>query len=702
MSLPIFLQDKYFLQELDRLRVKEEYIKITVLNWKEEPLEQVQGKVISGGVNMDGSSSMRRTATLSIYAESKNNNLANIDQLFSINKKCILEKGIVNNVPAQTFNRENDQGKMETITINYQKMYGQIVWFPLGLYIMFNPSISHDLNGVTISMNLKDKMCLLNGDLGGAIHSSVDFMYVDQEVDADSTSLDSRKNLVYNIIKELVNHWGNESLSNIIISKVPLVIKKVVKWTGKDSIWILKTATDNVKKIFLDYDQAVEQGRIYGLQPQTIMPGQDMGFVYAPFTYPEDEFVCNTGETVTSVLDKIINVLGNYEYFYDVEGKFIFREKQNYLNMTNVAYWSKEQSDKISNLPSDIYQADVYRLSTSIYDFTYNEFVVAYNNSLNFNNLKNDFVVWGARKDSSGNKTPCRFHLAIDKKPVLNEHSFVLYKDSFDIVRGYGMKKSWLNKTDNELEGIELFPEADNEETKGQIIGVIRDRQSIDWRQQIYYQMLEDQIIGTGTNTELNNTYFQYYPELKEEFPKIFNLQTQEWEDVVLNSPEQLDYFLDFIDEQSQLGKYSVDNIGRRTKIVEDSDNLNCVFEPTIPDVVFIDTSEEGYQQLQQKCQNTGQNWTQIDNYLDSLLEVSGTLNSCFEKIKDLLYEYTHVNNTISITCLPIYYLEPNTRITVNDEESGIEGDFIIQSISLPLDISSSMTINAYQAEQKI
>ena len=97
-----------------------------------------------------------------------------------------------------------------------------------------------------------------------------------------------------------------------------------------------------------------------------------------------------------------------------------------------------------------------------------------------------------------------------------------------------------------------------------------------------------------------------------------------------------------------------------------------------------------------------GQKWTQIDPNLSPLFDIGGTLNSCFEKIKDLLYQYTHMNNTISISSLPIYYLEPNTRITIEDSPSGIYGDFIIQSMSLPLDISSTMTINAYKALQKI
>jgi hypothetical protein len=83
---------------------------------------------------------------------------------------------------------------------------------------MFNPSISHGVNGVTISMQLKDKMCLLNGDLGGEIHSAVEFSNQDELVDADAFTLEKNPVLVYNIIKELVNHWGNEQLNKIIIS----------------------------------------------------------------------------------------------------------------------------------------------------------------------------------------------------------------------------------------------------------------------------------------------------------------------------------------------------------------------------------------------------------------------------------------------------------------------------------------------------
>jgi hypothetical protein len=34
--------------------------------------------------------------------------------------------------------------------------------------------------------------------------------------------------------------------------------------------------------------------------------------------------IANSGDTVTSVLDKIKNMLGEFEYFYDIDGRFIF------------------------------------------------------------------------------------------------------------------------------------------------------------------------------------------------------------------------------------------------------------------------------------------------------------------------------------------------------------------------------------------
>jgi hypothetical protein len=66
-------------------------------------------------------------------------------------------------------------GLKNTINSNYP----DIIWFPQGIYIItgFNTAIS--TNNYTITINGKDKMCMLNGDIGGALPASVDFGKMD-------------------------------------------------------------------------------------------------------------------------------------------------------------------------------------------------------------------------------------------------------------------------------------------------------------------------------------------------------------------------------------------------------------------------------------------------------------------------------------------------------------------------------------------
>ena len=72
MALSLYLQRPYllnedFLKEVDNLRVKHEYAKISLLDWTtEDPIREIQGNIISGNFNYDATSSMRRTGSLSI------------------------------------------------------------------------------------------------------------------------------------------------------------------------------------------------------------------------------------------------------------------------------------------------------------------------------------------------------------------------------------------------------------------------------------------------------------------------------------------------------------------------------------------------------------------------------------------------------------------------------------------------------------
>ena len=139
-----YLKDSAFLQVIDKLQNKEQYVRITLLDFVEKPIRTIQGQVISGSINLDGTSSIRRTCNLTMVAQEYENDLTNVNNLISINKKVDLEIGILN-------------------TTEYYSQF-PIIWFPLGIYVIINPSISSGTSGVTISLQLKDKMCLLNKD----------------------------------------------------------------------------------------------------------------------------------------------------------------------------------------------------------------------------------------------------------------------------------------------------------------------------------------------------------------------------------------------------------------------------------------------------------------------------------------------------------------------------------------------------------
>lgn len=60
------------------------------------------------------------------------------------------------------------------------------------------------------------------------------------------------------------------------------------------------------------------------------------------------------------------------------------------------------------------------------------------------------------------------------------------------------------------------------------------------------------------------------------------------------------------------------------------------------------------------------------------------------------LYLHARLNDSISLEIVPIPWLnDVNIKIVYTNEKIGIEGEYLIQSLSIPLDIGSSMTITA-------
>mgnify|MGYP003497238272 CR=1 FL=1 len=99
-----FLNDRPFLKQIDCLRIKQQSVKITILSWNEEPIEEIQGRVTSGSLSISGQSSLRRTGSLTLQVSDRDNDFQKIQYLLNVNKKVKLELGIKNTVPKYIYN----------------------------------------------------------------------------------------------------------------------------------------------------------------------------------------------------------------------------------------------------------------------------------------------------------------------------------------------------------------------------------------------------------------------------------------------------------------------------------------------------------------------------------------------------------------------------------------------------------------------
>lgn len=675
-----YLKDDTFLKEVYHSQVQEQFVKITVLDWLERPIQEVQGIVTGGSLNLNGSSAMRRTANFSVYIENEEGaNITEIDNIFSLNKKISLETGFLNIYDKYT---EYD-----------------IIWFPLGIFVIGNPSISHSTSGVTLSLSCKDKMCLLNGDVGGIIPASTQFDEY-ETIDEDGNWVLTRPT-INQIIRELVNHFGGEQLSKIIISDVDTRIKQVMKWIGNEPVYYVEEKVN---------EQGATSGYLttdYVENAIEFQYGMDMGYIYTDFTYP-GELIGDAGTTVCNILDKIKNVLGNYEYFYDIDGNFVFQEIKNYLNTTRATV-------ALEQLKNTDYLLDISKGKT-VYQFDNSNLITSYTNTPQYNMIKNDFIVWGLRENANGNSVPIRYHLSIDSKPkVGNIYECFFYEDPDDelIKAKLPIKfesKAKLDKIAGAA-GVFYMTEDDGKiykwedkqfvEIEVELVKV----KTTDWRSELYLQGVQSEPYGSRSN--------YYYTELMNEWPKLYNMQASieiiNGEEVyigdfypeVVQSIEDIDFYLDFIDSGAEISKFNISNIGRRQKVIVDND-VNCVFEPDVPNYIIIKAGQEDTQKLIDEAQNKGQNFITVSDNIYNTITVGGMSNSAYHKVRELLYQYTSYNESITIQSLPIYTLEPNTRIEVRDLESDIFGDYMISTISIPLAIGSTMSISATRALERI
>jgi hypothetical protein len=90
--------------------------------------------VTAGSINVDGTSAVRRTCSLTLVAQ----NIDYRSYYWGLNTKFKLEIGIENTL---------------------DNRYPHIIWFKQGIYLITSLNTSHSTNTFTMSIQGKDKMC---------------------------------------------------------------------------------------------------------------------------------------------------------------------------------------------------------------------------------------------------------------------------------------------------------------------------------------------------------------------------------------------------------------------------------------------------------------------------------------------------------------------------------------------------------------
>lgn len=831
-----YLLDKNFLKQLDNESQKEIYAKIISLNIHEQPIESIEGKVTGGSINIDGSSSVRRSCSLNLITQEVNIN----DIYWGFSNKFKLYIGVLN-------------------TINSK--YDDIIWFPQGTFVITSFNSSFTTNDYSINIAGQDKMCLLNGTIGGNIPMKVNFG-IEKYTDKDGYEHSEQKSIHY-LIREMIHSFGNEPLYNIIIRDLSDSGLELLSYNGHSDIYILRDRNGEYPNILFDGDviRYTINGTpvklddplsvyYYQLGPNADNrlatwivdnPGDDpkkayqvvkcsygeaAGYRMCDLVWPDAEgLIANPGDTITSVLDKIVKTFGDYEYFYDLEGHFVFQKKLTYINTS----WN----NMITNEEDETYIESEKITSQYAYSFNDSKFISSFRNTPKIESVKNDYAIWGKKKGVTGVEIDIHMRYGIQSKPVkyTNFKGETFYANEGEIKyekrkNPEGLSDDWwavddwaefyklytghypeqmigtycsegkVNINLNKIFGIasqqdikqyygydiisegsygKWFEDWETENHQTYVFDVLPNgklgylghyggcthpytyflnlKQSdvicyiykpllptqdlkggfvVDWRE-IIYQMAQDymthshdddfEVILAKNNPEYEygiTGYEQYYTDLLAFWRQLYDPKSDDpvgyfvgdslkkveveyygWNRSVVTDPSNLLFWFDLLDPKGgQLQKYSISAIGTRPKVVNDTKVKSIVYKE-VPTMIYI--SQEKYNQLKMANQLvTGYTYVPMPETFQNYFKISTQGKSAQQVLDESLYECAFLNEKINIQSIPIYYLNPNTKIYVQDLKSGIEGEYIIDKISIPLDFSGKMTIEATKAPVRL
>lgn len=601
---------------------------------KKNPFEKITSSV--GTINLNGQSTLQRSCSLTLHIPKED------------------AEGQEYYVPDWAI---KTQFKIETCMKLDDTEPSDMDWQSQGIYVITSFSKSESVQSYTLSLSGKDKMCLLNGDLGGHFGAQIDFGTIETEKDDGSIIIDHIP--VKTIINNLLCVYGNEKKQNIAINDIPEVGYELWEYVGREPLYLFYDTIDK-KVINMTLDQNYqlvpcvideETGNVTTLpnininnsdiiyrtnqklllksnenstkfkwgskiiEVIRILQDEVAGYHQTSLVYA-GELIADATNTVTNILDKIVQMLGEYEYFYDVDGKFIFQKKHTYITDGNTPI-------------------------TYAAEFANKELITQITDNVAINQVKNDFTIWATR---ASDQLPIHARIAIDKKPAATNGDWreTIYQEA----------KTWITQGNED---------SDQEIAPSRYADYYTDLYSF-WRQ-LYCPVDSKGLIETERLDGI-----EYDP-------------TTGWNTQVYNSPENLLFWFDFIEPEkgSAFKKIDIDTIGRRKKVVKQNQHAS-IYTAEVPEVLY-------WLQDETLPKSTAYSPLFIPDDLKYKFILSNQGVSVLQQLDNLIMNNATMAETINLTIIPNYNIQPNTRIKYFNQ------DYIVKSVTIPTTYNGLMQL---------
>lgn len=725
------LMNKELIELLDKDNQRELYAKIISLNLDEQPIEEIQGKVSQGTLSIDGTSAVRRTCSLTLVADRVN--IHEYYWSFTTKFKLYIGLKIPKYIKEKTIQRQGadidfNTGKtslLEKVVPLYAD-YPDIVWFPQGVFLITDFKYLMNTNGTdNIYITGKDKMALLNGELGGTFPHATDVGTIeDITYDEERNKTDSVKTPLHikQIITDMVHKYGGEPFHNIVVNDLDDNGLIMLDYNGDNDIYLFKNVENGlfenvvfdgdvvrydrhnnpiVVSEIKDYDTltsdyiSVSAQRVKSTNSMldttfyTVVKcpyGSVVGYRTTDWTYPSKngELIMDVGTTVMNALDKICEAFDNtYEYFYDTEGQFIFQKKLTYVNTSwnnLVNTWELNEKDELER---STYAESNKLVSQVQYSFIGNTMTTMFNNNPNINNIKNDYAIWGKKRSNlESQENAIHMRVAIDEKPEqYKSFSGKTYTstdwDWRELI--YQMAMDYFDHNHEDDFEIKLF----------------KNNPTYKFGKTGYETYYEDMLGFWRLLYNPQSTDNEIYVLKKEsQWTEAEFKKRRYWNRNVFNSPTQLLFWFDFLDSKTtNLGKYSVKAVGDRTKTIN-NDKIKAISYGEVPNVVYA--TQEEYNDLKlARLLNDGYTYIILPEGMEEYFDSTRKQKSAQDELDQLIYQHAYCNESITITSIPIYHLEPNQRISVYDDKTKINGEYIVNKIVISLAYNGTMQVMA-------